>query len=95
LPHSLARLNPLGIDLGSTATIILLTLGAILVASYAIQSFKISASGVEIQTREQTSAPVQFSIDIPKIDYVKIACYLAVFAFILLGIILSLLPPAH
>jgi hypothetical protein len=81
-----------GTDLGSTTTLLLLALGAILVASYSIQSMKISASGFEITTREHQSAPVQLNISIPTFDYINLACLLAVLSFVLLGVLFTLMP---
>jgi hypothetical protein len=70
-----------GINLGATPTVILLSLGAVLVASYAIQSIKVSATGFELKTRDQPVTPVQIKISAPKfprIDYLRLVCWLAI-----------------
>ena len=69
-----------GVELGSPAIVILLALGAILIASRAVQSFKASMSGIELQTRSIETSPTQFNFKIPPLDYVRLVCIL-IFCF--------------
>lgn len=80
-----------GLELGTTASVLLLSLGAVLVASYAIQSVKLSATGFELKTR-QTTTPIHLHIQLPRMNYVNIACYAVIFVFVFFGIATSLLP---
>lgn len=45
------------LDIGSNATIALLSIGSFFIASYAIETFKLSADGVEFRTRERPEEP--------------------------------------
>jgi hypothetical protein len=86
-----------GVQLGATATIILLSLGAVLVASYAIKTVKVSASGFELTTKEEVVSPVQLHVSmpsslprLPQIDWVKCLCYI-IFAVFFIAAFISLM----
>ena len=85
-------LHVIGAGIGTTGTIILAALGAVLIASYAIQSLKVSTTGIELQTREQTTSPVELQIRLPSFDYIAFLCYLAFIACIGAAIYWSFLP---
>ena len=78
-----------GWDLGATATVILVALGAVLIAAASIDTIKLSTDGLELKTRE--TKVVNTRITIPRLDLVKIFCWVVIFLSIVIYVYLSLL----
>jgi hypothetical protein len=65
----------MNIELGSSATIILLSLGSVLIAISFIDTIKVSATGFELKTREQKNvATINFNV--PHLNYLEILCWM-------------------
>ena len=78
-------------ELGSAATVILLSLGAVLVAISFIETIKVPASGFELKTREQ-SGVIRNILKVPRIDYLQILYWLVLISLVILMIMLTLIP---
>ena len=80
------------IDMGNTSMVLLLALGAVLIASSSVESIKINLTGVELKTKNVQTSPIQ--ITLPKIDYLGALAALLFASFIVLEVYASTLPPA-
>jgi hypothetical protein len=72
----IAILTMAGVQLGSAAITLLLGLGAILIASSAVDTIKLNLSGFELKTKQGQSEAINFSnFGLPKLDYFSVICW--------------------